>query len=143
MLLVNFTIIVRSRRAFLRTGFNRILKGTVSALITKILNFLLVILSKISYFWIHFRRIFFSLISNSNDLYLDGWIINDAIVNYVKVINSRLVSFEWACTRSIIDRNRNIGFRVWTYELRKRLLIAPTLFWDDFNIRIIIDLNEL
>lgn len=143
MLLVNFTIIVRSRRAFLRTGFNRILKGTVSALITEILNFLLVILSKISYLWIHFRRIFFSLISNSNDLYLDGWIINDAIVNYVKVINSRLVSFEWACTRSIIDRNRNIGFRVWTYELRKRLLIAPTLFWDDFNIRIIIDLNEL
>ena len=143
MLLVNFTIIFRSRRAFLRTGFNRILKGTVSALITEILNFLLVILSKISYLWIHFRRIFFSLISNSNDLYLDGWIINDAIVNYVKVINSRLVSFEWACTRSIIDRNRNIGFRVWTYELRKRLLIAPTLFWDDFNIRIIIDLNEL
>ena len=143
MLLVNFTIIVRSRRAFLRTGFKRILKGTVSALITEILNFLLVILSKISYLWIHFRRIFFSLISNSNDLYLDGWIINDAIVNYVKVINSRLVSFEWAGTRSIIDRNRNIGFRVWTYELRKRLLIAPTLFWDDFNIRIIIDLNEL
>ena len=140
---MNFSIIVRSRRAFLRTGFKRILNGTVSALITEILNFLLVILSKISYLWIHFRRIFFSLISNSNDLYLDGWIINDAIVNYVKVINSRLVSFEWACTRSIIDRNRNIGFRVWTYELRKRLLIAPTLFWDDFNIRIIIDLNEL